>query len=142
MMIKKTERIDFMSDWQNNVSVGLGDVFLTEKGDNDEIISEIWMSTNQFEHIINFYNETFKELNSEDLIYKYYYRDYVDGDAEWAVDDYVSIERVEEFLSHLDNIDEKFYNLQIVKKEYEALKHLIRRLIKRGNKFYFKADCY
>lgn len=141
-MNENFEKIDFMSDWQNNISVGLGDVFLTEKRNDGEIISEIWMSTNQFEHLISFYHETFEGLNPDDLIYKYYYRDYIDGDAEWAVDDYVSIGRVREFLSHLENIDEKFYNLQIVKKEFEALKYFIRRLINRGNQFYFKADCY
>ncbi|RYF26318.1 MAG: hypothetical protein EOO42_01755 [Flavobacteriales bacterium] len=136
------ERIDLMSDWQDKVSVGLGDVFLIEKETDDRVVSEVWLSTIQFARIVDFYLETFRELNPYDLIYRYHNKHYIGSDEEWAEHVEERIERTVEFLSQLENIDQEFSDLQDVKKEYEVVKNFIRRLLARGNQLYFKADSY
>lgn len=136
------ERIDLMSDWQDKVSVGLGEVSLIEKGADDRAVSEVWLSTIQFARIIDFYLDTYRELNPEDLIYRYHNKHYIGSDEEWAEHVEERIERAIQFLNQLENIDKEFSDLQDVKKEYEVVKNFIRHLLARGNQLYFKADSY
>lgn len=136
------ERIDLMSDWQDKVSVGLGEVFLIEKGTDDKVVSEVCLSTIQFARIVDFYLVTFRKLNPDDLIYRYHNKHYIDSDEEWAEHVEERIERIVEFLSQLEGIDQEFSDLQDVKKEHEVVKNFIRRLLARGNQLYFKADSY
>lgn len=91
-----------------NLTVGLGEVILTEKTSKDEITSMLIMSTNQFDDIINFHFENFRELTETSLIYKYFDRDYIGENENWAVDIEMKIESVSEFVSHLEMIDENY----------------------------------
>lgn len=134
--------IDLLSDWQKSISVGLGEVTITEKNGEGEVIRQIIMSTNQFDNMVDCYYELFKAFNPESLIYKYLNRDYVDGDEDWAVDIEVKIERVEEFLSHLQNIDEGCRTISIVKNEHDILLNFIADALKANHLLYFIADAY
>ena len=136
------ERIDFLKDWQKHFAFGLGEVIISEKTIEGETLSEIIMSTNQFDNMVDFYFDTFAKLNSESLIYKYFNRDYIGGEENWAVDSEVKIERLDEFLNHLKNIDESFEPVQIVKNEYETLIAFISKVIKNNNQLFFMAEGY
>lgn len=68
-------KIDFLTNWQKKSAIGLGEVILTEKTFKGEVISMLMMSTNQFEELIDFHWENFRDLNKTSLIYKYFDRD-------------------------------------------------------------------
>lgn len=138
----KYERIDFLSDWQKHFAFGLGDVTISEKTIEGETLSEIIMSTNQFDNMVDFYFDNFTKFDSESLIYKYFNRDYIGGEESWATDSEVKIERLDEFLNHLKNIDESFEPIQIVKNEYETLIAFISKVIKNNNHLFFMAESY
>lgn len=135
-------KVNFLTSWQRKVEVGLGEAILTEKTSIGEVISTLIMSTNQFEDIINFYWENFNELNKTSLIYKYFDRDHIGENENWAVDIEVKIENVSEFVNHLQMIDANYQLADIVKKEYKATIEFCKKILNNNTQLYFKADNY
>lgn len=135
-------KIDFLSNWQKNIAIGLGEVILTERTSKGENTSMLIMSTNQFDNLINFHWENFRKLNKESLIYKYFDRDYIRGDEKWAVDIEMKIENISEFINHLENIDKNYEPLDLVKKEYEAVIEFCKKILSNNTQLYFIADDY
>ncbi|MCD0480530.1 hypothetical protein LPB90_18980 [Chryseobacterium sp. LC2016-29] len=135
-------KIDFLSNWQKNLTVGLGEVILTEKTSKDEVTSMLIMSTNQFDNIINFHFENFRKLTETSLIYKYFDRDYIGENENWAVDVEMKIESVSEFVSHLEMIDENYELLDLVGKEYITTIEFCKKILNNDAQLYFKADNY
>jgi hypothetical protein len=135
-------KIDFLTNWQKKLATGLGEVILTEKTFKGEVISMLIMSTNQFEKLINFHWQNFRDLNKTCLIYKYFDRDYLGENQYWAVDVEVKIESISEFVSHLEMVDERYQLSDLVKKEYEATVEFCKKILKNKTQLYFKADDY
>ncbi len=134
--------INFLSDWQLSFAFGLGKVIFTEKDSNNKTLRKIIMSTNQFNNIVDYHWEKFRSLNTNSLLYKYFDRDYVGENEEWAVYSEVLIENIHEFLNHLTTIDKKNEELNLVRKEYEYLMKFCEECIKNKSKIYFLADNY
>ncbi|WP_027388494.1 hypothetical protein [Chryseobacterium gregarium] len=135
-------KIDFLTDWQKKLAIGLGEVILTEKTFKGEVISMLIMSTNQFEELINFHWENFRDLKKTSLIYKYFDRDYVGENQDWAVDVEVKIESVSEFVSHLELIDANYQLSDLIEKEYEATLKFCKKILKNNTQLCFQADNY
>jgi len=81
-------------------------------------------------------------MYTNSLLYKYFDRDYVGENEEWAVYSEVLIENIHEFLNHLTTIDKKNEELNLVRKEYEYLMKFCEECIKNKSKIYFLADNY
>lgn len=135
-------KIDFLTNWQKKLAIGLGEVILTEKTFKGEVISMLIMSTNQFEELINFHWQNFRDLNKTSLIYKYFDRDYLGENEYWAVDFEVKIESVSEFLRHLEMIDSTYQLSDLVEKEYETTVEFCKKILKNKTQLWFKADNY
>ena len=134
--------IDFLSDWQKDFAFGLGEVIIQEKSIDSEILTKLIMSTNQFDNIVDFYHVTYVNLNQDSLLYNYFSRQYIGGDENWAVNNEVKVENVEEFLNHILNIDTNYETKQMVNKEYDAIIGLCKSAIDNKTQLYFKADDY
>ncbi len=136
------ETIDFLSDWQKHFAFGLGEVIFLEKNNDNIILTKIIMSTDQFDNIVDFYYESYLNFNKESLLYKYFNREYIGSNEEWAEYNEEVIENIEEFLNHILNVGPNYEALELVKDEYYSIINLCNSIIKNKTKLYFMADKY
>lgn len=138
-MKHKTLRIDLLSDWQKHFAFGLGEVILSEKDSDENIITELVLATNAFDLIMNLDND-FLHHSSESTVYSYNYSRVYDMIG-WASEKEEQIIDIIEFYDYLIN-NENQVDINLFGKEYDEIINICKSVIENENKLYLTADNY
>lgn len=138
-MKHKTLRIDLLSDWQKHFAFGLGEVILSEKDSDENIITELVLATNAFDLIMNLDND-FLHHSSESTVYRYNYSRVYDMIG-WASEKEEQIIDIIEFYDYLIN-NENQVDINLFGKEYDEIINICKSVMENENKLYLTADNY
>lgn len=138
-MKHKTLRIDLLSDWQKHFAFGLGEVILSEKDSDENIITELVLATNAFDLIMNLDND-FLHHSSESTVYRYKYSRVYDMIG-WASEKEEQIIDIIEFYDYLIN-NENQVDIKLFGKEYDEIINICKSVMENENKLYLTADNY
>ena len=107
-------------------SLCLDDIFFRVRNSDGDLLYELLLTTHLFENIIDHFFENFRNLNKESLIYKYFDRDFIGANEDWA-NRTEEIINASEFLQMLVSIESKICVVEHIENEY--LKQAYNELI-------------
>ena len=121
-------KIDLQTQWMKiyPYSLCLDDIFFRVRNSDGDLLYELLLTTHLFENIIDHFFENFRNLNKESLIYKYFDRDFIGANEDWA-NRTEEIINASEFLQMLVSIESKICVVEHIENEY--LKQAYNELI-------------
>ena len=121
-------KIDLQTQWMKiyPYSLCLDDIFFRVRNSDGDLLYELLLTTHLFENIIDHFFENFRNLNKESLIYKYFDRDFIGANEDWA-NRTEEIINASEFLQMLVSIESNICVVEHIENEY--LKQAYNELI-------------
>ena len=112
-------KIELQSQWMKiyPYSLCLDDIFFRVRNSDGDLLYELLLTTHQFENIIDVFFENFRNLNKESLIYKYFDRDFIGNNEDYAIGIEENFDATE-FLQMLVNINSKIFENENIHNEY------------------------
>lgn len=112
-------KIELQSQWMEiyPYSLCLDDIFFRVRNSNGDLLYELLLTTHLFENIIYDFLKNFRNLNQESFVYKYYDRDYIGANEDWA-NRTEEIINASEFLEMLISLESKICVVEHIENEY------------------------